>query len=228
LTAEGSGLATARPAGARALAGVAILFAGAALGAAAGADGALTLAFSIKGMIVDLEAGFNPDVWSMTKSAPVLATTNGKTALAAFLTSPFLSSRQFTTGVASGCKSEVEGGGSAVNFSATHPSTAARKTGLVVSQADAKPGKSESSVPDASAIADNVLRAAVLVMAFWSAQTDATAVVSSLLYLSKDGPMPVAILVMIPKASILTDKFVSAIAFRKTVEISPDHQLTIP
>jgi hypothetical protein len=62
LTAEGKGLGTDRPAGARALAGVAIVFAGAALGAAAGAEGALALAFSIKGIMVDLEAGFKPDV----------------------------------------------------------------------------------------------------------------------------------------------------------------------
>lgn len=62
LTAEGKGLATDRPAGARALAGVAIVLAGAAFGAAAGADGAFALAFSIRGMMVDLEAGFKPDV----------------------------------------------------------------------------------------------------------------------------------------------------------------------
>lgn len=160
------------PAGTRALAGVpdeAAALAGAALlgpGAAAGAEGALLLAFSINGIMVALEAGFSPDVWSMTKSAPVLATTKGKTALAAFRTSPFLSSRQWTTGLASGCRSDVDAGGSAANFSANHPSTAARRTGLAVSQLVARPLYSESSPPDASAIEDRVASAVVLVVAF--------------------------------------------------------------
>lgn len=61
----GAGLPADRPGAAtRDLAGVAeaVLAGAGLLGPGAGAEGPLPLAFSIKGMMVDLEAGFKPDV----------------------------------------------------------------------------------------------------------------------------------------------------------------------
>jgi hypothetical protein len=137
---------------------------GADLLAAAGAADAL--AFSITGTIVALDAGLRLEVWSMTCSNPALATTNGKTAPAPFLTSPFRSSKHDKIGPASGESSEPGEGASACNLSASQPSTEARSAGFVVSILVAIPAYMASNPPLASAIAESVASPAARVPAF--------------------------------------------------------------
>ena len=97
------------------------------------------LALLMSGSMVAFEAGFKLDVWPNTKSYPALATTKGKTAPAAFLTSAVRSSRHEMTGAASGERSAPGLGGSACNLSPSQASTEDRSAGLVVSSAVARP-----------------------------------------------------------------------------------------
>lgn len=124
-------------------------------------------------------------------------------------------------GPAKGARSDDAVGGSAWSRSAIHPRTDERSAGLVVSRLVASPPYMPSRPPHASATAERVASAADRVVAFWSAQTLAIGAMRSRVYLSKGWPMPVAILEMIPSASILTDRFVSAMAFFNTPPISP-------
>lgn len=128
-------------------------------------EGVADRAASMRGRTVFLDAGLSREVQSMTKLWPARAMTMGKRAVADFLTSAFLSSRQemmaptivFTSidSVSSCERKRIS----------NHASSSLRRIGFWDSSGFSKPEMRESS-PAASAIAERVASAAARMFAF--------------------------------------------------------------